>query len=58
MKGKEMITTAIKTNNQVIPVQQRKQTRSGLTYLIASLVAIWLAETLFGRPNTLREIEI
>ncbi len=58
MNSKEMTTIVNKINNQKIQAQHRKQSGLKMTYVIASLISLWLAEQFFGHPYNFREIEI
>ncbi len=57
MNNRIMTTTINKANIRHLPVENRRQ--SGVViYVIASLLALWLAEAFFGHPYNFREIEI
>ncbi len=58
MNSKVMTTTINKANIQQLSEEHRKQSGGMVAYVIASLIALWLAEAFFGHPYNLREIEI
>ncbi len=58
MNSKIMTTTISKANIQQLSEEHRKQSRGMVTYIIASLITLWLAEVFFGHPYNFREIEI
>ncbi len=58
MNSKETTTKINKATIQQLPVEHRKLSGGMVTYMIASLIALWLAEAFFGHPYNFREIEI
>jgi len=55
MNSNQFLATVNNANNQQVHPQNKKQIGGGVTYLIVSLIAIWLAELFIAQP---KEIEI